>query len=196
MLDSPVTHELNDDQLGTKDQALLSGRILRQGLPHDPLNPPHESVLEHVVYTFELEFSRAVLQELARHRIASLSVQSTRWALKRLVDQIDDEDLDTYLTQTGDPEIDAGARKQLEILLEQVRRGKTNDKTKYLVGEAFRSKAMITINARSLRNLFVLRTSPRALWEIRQLAFAMAEAVPTTHRFLFEDRMHANKEAQ
>jgi len=182
------------DRLGPQDRALISKRILRQGQPHDPLNPAHESVLEHIVYTFELEFSRAVLQELARHRLASPTVQSTRWALKRLVDKIDDDDLDSFLTQTGDEEIDAAAIEQLKLLLAQVRKGKPNDRTKYLVGEAFRSKAILTINARSLRNLFVLRTSARALWEIRQLAFAMAEALPEEHRFMFEDRIHKTSE--
>ncbi len=39
----------------------------------------HGSVLEHLVYNFDIKgISRACLQELARHRIASLSVKSTR----------------------------------------------------------------------------------------------------------------------
>jgi len=42
----------------------------------------HESILEHIVFNFYLkDFSRGVLQELARHRIASYSVQSTRYTM-------------------------------------------------------------------------------------------------------------------
>jgi len=42
----------------------------------------HESILEHIVFNFYLEdFSRGVLQELARHRIASYSVRSTRYTM-------------------------------------------------------------------------------------------------------------------
>jgi hypothetical protein len=47
----------------------------------------HASILEHVTYNFSIEgISRACLQELARHRMASLSVKSTRYTLKELKD--------------------------------------------------------------------------------------------------------------
>lgn len=46
----------------------------------------HESTLEHVTMNFIIKnTSRGVLQELARHRIASYSVQSTRYTLSDLV---------------------------------------------------------------------------------------------------------------
>ena len=45
----------------------------------------HASILEHLVYTFYIEgVSRALLQELARHRIASYSVKSTRYTISEL----------------------------------------------------------------------------------------------------------------
>ena len=45
----------------------------------------HASTLEHLNYTFYIQgISRACLQELARHRIASLSVKSSRYTLKEL----------------------------------------------------------------------------------------------------------------
>lgn len=45
----------------------------------------HSSTLEHISFTFEIKgISRACLQELARHRMASLSVKSTRYTLKEL----------------------------------------------------------------------------------------------------------------
>lgn len=46
----------------------------------------HESTLEHSVLTYYLSgFSRGVLQELVRTRIASYSVQSTRYTLSNLI---------------------------------------------------------------------------------------------------------------
>ena len=43
----------------------------------------HASTLEHLNYTFYIQgISRACLQVLARHRIASLSVKSSRYTLK------------------------------------------------------------------------------------------------------------------
>jgi len=45
----------------------------------------HESVLEHITLTYEVNnLSRACLQELARHRHISLSVESTRHTLKKI----------------------------------------------------------------------------------------------------------------
>ena len=45
----------------------------------------HESVLEHIVVSYHIQdISRAILQELARHRHISLSVESTRTTLTRL----------------------------------------------------------------------------------------------------------------
>lgn len=46
----------------------------------------HESVLEHISLSFHIkDISRGVLQELARHRIGSYSVRSTRYTLGPLV---------------------------------------------------------------------------------------------------------------
>jgi thymidylate synthase (FAD) len=48
----------------------------------------HASTLEHLVYTFDIDgISRACLQELVRHRMASYSVKSTRYTLKELKDE-------------------------------------------------------------------------------------------------------------
>ena len=45
----------------------------------------HKSTLEHLCYTFYIQgISRALLQELSRHRIASLSVKSSRYTLVEL----------------------------------------------------------------------------------------------------------------
>lgn len=45
----------------------------------------HASTLEHLSYSFFIKgISRALLQELSRHRIASLSVKSSRYTLKEL----------------------------------------------------------------------------------------------------------------
>ena len=48
----------------------------------------HASTLEHLTYNFYIKgISRACLQELARHRMASFSVKSSRYTLKELKDE-------------------------------------------------------------------------------------------------------------
>ena len=81
------------DNLGEKDLALLEKII----------DSKHESVLEHMVFTFKItDISRACLQELARHRIASYSVKSTRYTLKELRDTPDNE-LENFLIDDIEP---------------------------------------------------------------------------------------------
>ena len=46
----------------------------------------HESVLEHIYFNFEVKgLPRYALQELARHRIASYTVESTRYCLGKMI---------------------------------------------------------------------------------------------------------------
>ena len=67
------SHDKSDNG-GEKDCELID----RVGNKHK-----HASTLEHLSYTFYISgISRALLQELARHRMASLSVKSTRYTLK------------------------------------------------------------------------------------------------------------------
>lgn len=47
-----------------------------------------EKYEEHISYNFDIsEVSRALLQELARHRISSFSVKSSRYTLGELKDR-------------------------------------------------------------------------------------------------------------
>lgn len=65
--------------IGPKDLALID-RVGNQF--------HHSSILEHISMNFFIDgISRACLQELARHRIASLSVKSSRYTLKELKDE-------------------------------------------------------------------------------------------------------------
>lgn len=49
----------------------------------------HESVLEHAIFQFKLEgFSRGLLLELERHRLASMTVKSTRYTLHKMIKEI------------------------------------------------------------------------------------------------------------
>ena len=148
----------------------------------------HSSTLEHVVYTFDVDgISRAVLQELARHRMASLSVKSTRYTLKELKDAPDSSLKDFIVSVNA--EVDAQnimALRYLSVLLKQ---GMSNDKAKYCLPEAFKTSLVWTINLRSLQNFLTLRTGKQALWEIRELAYEVYKQVPDTHKYLIEESM-------
>lgn len=153
----------------------------------------HQSVMEHIVYNFSIKgISRACLQELARHRIASYSVKSTRYTLKELKDlpapnYNDLSNYAKYIVLTQNFEIDKASIDALYNLSKQVRRGVSLDILKYNVPECYKTDLVWTINVRSLSNFFNLRLSKSAHPEIRELAGKVKEALPTSHQFLFRE---------
>lgn len=163
------------------------------GLLHTLVKKGHESVLEHIVLAFQIEgISRGCLQELVRHRIASYSVQSTRWSLKKLASRMaPDQDVDDYLVSTGDGSFDYLNRMQLLRVVWLLRNGEVkNDIAKMLLPEAFKTKAVVAMNLRSFRNFLNLRTAKDAHWEIRDLAQNMFLELPEDLVDLTADVFH------
>ena len=151
----------------------------------------HASTLEHLVYTFYIQgISRAVLQELARHRMASLSVKSTRYTLKELKEEtpFSTEDIQRakkYIVMTDSALVNEMSIKALENLRQLLVSGISNDKAKYALPECYKTELTWTINARSLQNFLTLRSDKAALWEIRDLAYAIYDSLPQDHKYLF-----------
>lgn len=141
----------------------------------------HKSVLEQLVYWFDIDgISRACLQELARHRTARLTVQSSRYTLNKVLSKGVKE---TYVT-TGNAQID----KKIEdtILAMANTENVSNDVLKYMLPEAFKTRLQWQIDGRNLQNFLELRTSKDALWEIRVLALAIYNILPQKHKYLYE----------
>jgi thymidylate synthase (FAD) len=146
----------------------------------------HASTLEHLNYNFYISgISRACLQELARHRMASLSVKSTRYTLKELKE---DEviEYEKFLVFTGIEQVDNASKSALDNLRSILQSGTGNDMAKYCLPESYKTELTWSINARSLQNFLHLRSSKAALWEIRELAKNIYNALPKEHKYLFE----------
>ena len=165
------------DDLGEKDIKLLQSIIKNN----------HTSTIEHISYNFKISgISRALLQELSRHRISSLSVKSTRYTLRELKN-VNQDDLKNYLVKISDS-IDEYNKFRLATIQALINeQNLSNDELKYLLPEAFKTELMLTINARSLRNLLELRLSSKALKEFRALAKEIYKTIPEPHRVLFDD---------
>ncbi|EMZ41372.1 FAD-dependent thymidylate synthase [Helicobacter bilis] len=156
----------------------------------------HKSTLEHLYYNFEIKgITRACLQELARHRIASLSVKSTRYTLKELNKEesflpLCEENYkraEKYIMLSNNERVKDQSIKALENLRLAVKDGIANDIAKYLIPECYKSELAWSINARSLQNFLELRTAKAALKEIRELAYTIFKALPEEHKYLFEE---------
>jgi thymidylate synthase (FAD) len=173
----------------------------------------HASTLEHLTYTFYISgVSRALLQELARHRMASPSVKSTRYTLKELKEEETFTDgmsmielkekyqnptevyadrhmvrASKYLVWSEVLGVDFASVIALENLRLMLVDGVSNDRAKYCLPESYKTELTWTINARSLQNFIALRSSKSALWEIQDLAKALFEVLPEDHKYLFEN---------
>ena len=185
--EAPSTYEF---VLGSKDKALIE-RITKDG---------HGSTLEHINFNFQIKgISRLNLQELARHRMASPSVKSTRYTLKELKNEKpfinfdadsfnkNIERIEKYINLTGIEHIDRVSTWALENLRELVCSGNyTNDECKYALPECYKVDLYWSINTRSLQNFLTLRMSERAHFEIRELANKVYEQIPEEYKFLFK----------
>ena len=156
----------------------------------------HGSTLEHLVYSFYIKgVSRALLQELARHRMASLSVKSTRYTLKELKNEEpfllhDIKRAAKYLVMTDEKLVNEMSIKALENLRILLKQGISNDKAKYALPESYKTELTWTINARSLQNFLSLRSDKSALWEIRKLAKDIYDSLPDHHKYLYTNFIH------
>ena len=145
----------------------------------------HASTIEHLSYSFDIDgVSRACLQELARHRVASYTVKSSRYTLQELK-TAKDEDIQNFCINISD-DINSINGLQLMTIRKLLLLGMTNDVAKYMLPEAYKTSLVMTINARALQNFLTLRSSKHALKEIQELARNMFEVLPQDHKFLFE----------
>ena len=143
----------------------------------------HESVLEHITVTYSVKWlSRACLQELARHRHISLSVESTRHTLQKILSS--DKDRNEYRRHVNKKyhavfdNFVSFAKEHSEI---------PNDELKYYLPEFWPTNLILTCNIRELRHIIKLRTAPAALKEFQDLAQKLFEAVPDEFKYLLED---------
>ena len=145
----------------------------------------HTSVLEHAVFTFQVEgLSRAALAQLTRHRLASFDVQSQRYVRIRGIDLIMPESIKNsdFYTEAGSLLEDV-----MNLYQKMCDAGITCEDARYITPQAVPTKLIMTMNARELLHFFSLRTCNRAQWEIRKLADRMLEICKNTAPRLFSN---------
>lgn len=128
----------------------------------------HQSVLEHVSFTFEIELSRVAWDQLVRHRIASYTAQSHRYTdIKQndftffIPSDIKEEHISEWLLDLNNNYL---------IYKKWCDKGYKRETARYQATIGVSIKATVTYNLRSLLNLLKLRTDNHAQEEIRIFA--------------------------
>ena len=149
----------------------------------------HETTLEHITLTYSVKgLSRTCLQELARHRHISLSVESTRHTLtKNATREFIEKHFPYSSGKFGSIDSLKYAEAEHFITLAENYPALSDDELKYFLPEFWPTNLILTSNIRELRHILKLRTSPAALKEFRSLAYSLYEAIPEEYRYLLED---------
>ena len=167
------------EKIATNDQRDFLRKVRQMG---------HESVLEHISFTFLAEgVSRALLAQLTRHRIASFSVQSQRYVsyqkgfgyvIPPAIEALGEQAIAEYSAQMAQMQAGyEGWQTQLGA----------NEDARFVLPNACETRLLVTMNARELRHFFALRMCERAQWEIRALAATMFDLCYAQAPEIFED---------
>lgn len=164
----------------------------------------HLSCAEHVVLNFHIiGSSRHELQQHVRHRIASPTVKSTRYALQKVLNSSDMKDifleLDLSKLTTEQNAVFFAKQQFIEITAynsakELMAMGIHNDYVAYLMPETLRTALSWTINLRSFINFLELRTDKHAHFEIRHIANKMRMAIGEELEAKYVDKILAQME--
>jgi len=141
----------------------------------------HESVIEHASATFYIKASRVLTHELVRHRIASYSQRSQRYVKESEPKYIMPPELEHVHLQDPryrDAGIQASGTVWFDVVMDMaweayrtlLEAGVKPEIARYVLPNACETQIVMTMNLRELRHFIKLRTSKRALPEMREVA--------------------------
>ncbi len=155
----------------------------------------HESVIEHCSVTVRVVCDRGMSHEIVRHRIASYSQESTRYCNysgKKFSHQI------TFVQPCFWDESTEQGKRNLEIWKDAMKKaeeayfslienGATPEEARNILPNSLKTELVMTLNLRSWRNFFKLRTSPGAHPQVRRLAKDMLDKFKELIPVVFDD---------
>lgn len=165
----------------------------------------HTSTIEHASATFKFsEVSRALTHELVRHRLFSFSQRSQRYCSEDgfevvFPESIQNAKIRTIAHGTGvngcDELMEIAAVDKWNSLMskieefynEMVAAGIPKEDARYILPNACYTEIFVSGNFREWRHFLELRLSPRAQWEIRQLAHMVLDELYKVAPIIFQD---------
>lgn len=149
------------------------------------INSGHTSTIEHASATFKIsEVSRALTHELVRHRIGmSYSQRSQRYCSEDGFGAVVPPTITNYLEEKFKDSLDAING----LYVEMVNAGVPKEDARYILPNACYTQIIVTGNFTAWRHFLELRLSPRAQWEIRQLAHLILNELYKIAPVIFQD---------
>lgn len=187
------TVELIDDIDGQQILRKLErcGRVSRQSKLGDAENfvrsiikRGHESVLEHVSLTFHIVCDRAIMAEMTRHRLASFTVESTRYVnYKDGLTVISPFKNDTV----GDAFFRQAAYDVEKTYRDWIQSGATPEQARAVLPLCLATELYMTANLREIRHILKLRTDKAAHPQMRVVAGKILDIVREKLPVIVED---------
>lgn len=145
----------------------------------------HESMVEHASASFLIRGSRAMTHELVRHRLASYSQRSQRYVRETEPSYIvpPEVQVSSAATEAYSSAMESAWKAYAALL----KAGLKPEIARYVLPNACYTDIVCTWNFRELRHIIKLRTSPRALPEIRDVAEALRTIMKREAPQVFED---------
>jgi len=167
------------------------------------INKGHESVIEHAIITIKFITNRGVLQEIARHRICSLSVESTRYINYKNRDILfilpvwmDKKYLGKYKETSCiffKDDIPFTHKVFLQSCLNSkfdynnlINNGWRPEQAREVLPNSLKTEIIMTANLREWKHIFKLRTSKQAHPQIRKLMKNCLEDVKKQVPIIFD----------
>ena len=158
----------------------------------------HESVLEHGAVSAVMVTDRGVMAELTRHRLASFTVESTRYVNYADPDsdnddyQVvcpfdEDEDDETWIAQLNGREIWHNTVHAAELGYRTLVKGLDPELARAVLPQCFATRIFMTANVREWRHVTRLRTAPAAHPLMRRLMMDGLAKLKAHYPVLFED---------
>ena len=148
----------------------------------------HESVIEHASATFYIRASRAFTHELVRHRLASYSQRSQRYVKETKPRYVRPPELDiTTENRDGYNVFEHAMQEAWKSYGELLNLGTDPEIARYVLPNACETQIVMTMNFRELRHFIKLRTSKRALPEMRAVAGEIRRIMKEQAPKVFED---------